>query len=294
MNETKLDRRRKYYLVLDCETATLPYASNYSGTAKKNIAIAKPLIYDLGWKIVDGKGNEYVRKSYLITEIFSVPAVFDTAYFKDKRPQYLEKLRKGEISLVSWAQATEELEKDLQAVVSCGAYNSMFDYKKAIPFTEKYIEMLYSPYYHEWERKQNEICDRIASGEKMENQQDFDPDNFVFRDNVYPLFCLWGLSCTYLLNNDDFREFAYENNLTSASGKFFSTTAENTYRYIHNTMDFTESHTAIEDADIETEIFALIMKKAKRIENGIIYFPFREVGKMEDYEVKRRIEKGWL
>ena len=52
----KYDKRRKYYLVLDCETATLPYAINYTGEQRKSIAIAKPLIYDLGWKVVDGKG----------------------------------------------------------------------------------------------------------------------------------------------------------------------------------------------------------------------------------------------
>ena len=54
MNE-KFDRRRKYYVVLDCETATLPYASNLPENLKKQIAIAKPLIYDLGWTIVDKK-----------------------------------------------------------------------------------------------------------------------------------------------------------------------------------------------------------------------------------------------
>ena len=43
----KFDRRRKYYVVLDCETATLPYASDLSENLKKQVAIAKPLIYDL-------------------------------------------------------------------------------------------------------------------------------------------------------------------------------------------------------------------------------------------------------
>ena len=73
--EKKLDRRRKYYCVLDCETATLPYASELSAEAKKSVAIAKPLIYDLGWTICDAKGNVYRRRNYLITEIFSVPAI---------------------------------------------------------------------------------------------------------------------------------------------------------------------------------------------------------------------------
>ena len=58
-----LDKRRKYYLVLDCETATLPYAHNFNGEQRKTIAIAKPLIYDLGWKIIDGNGKVYRRKS---------------------------------------------------------------------------------------------------------------------------------------------------------------------------------------------------------------------------------------
>ena len=79
--EKKLDRRRKYYCVLDCETATLPYASELSAEAKKSVAIAKPLIYDLGWTICDAKGNVYRRRNYLITEIFSVPSIFNTACY---------------------------------------------------------------------------------------------------------------------------------------------------------------------------------------------------------------------
>mgnify|MGYP007022402873 CR=1 FL=1 len=71
----KFDRRRTNYVVLDCETATLPHAINYTDEQRKNIAIAKPLIYDLGWKVMDAKGNTYARKNYLISEIFSVPSV---------------------------------------------------------------------------------------------------------------------------------------------------------------------------------------------------------------------------
>ena len=85
----KLDRRRKYYLILDCETATMPYANNFEGSVKQKISIAKPLIYDLGWQIVDRNGNVYAKRNYLISEIFSVPTVFNTAYYKDKRPLYL-------------------------------------------------------------------------------------------------------------------------------------------------------------------------------------------------------------
>ena len=150
MTEKKLDRRRKYYCVLDCETATLPYASELSAEAKKSVAIAKPLIYDLGWTICDAKGNVYRRRNYLITEIFSVPAIFNTAYYASKRPIYIEALEAGTIELATWREASAKLEADLADVVGVGAYNANFDFKKAIPFTELYISKLYSADFHNW------------------------------------------------------------------------------------------------------------------------------------------------
>ena len=276
----KLDRRRKYYMVLDCETATLPFAQNFEGEIKKKIAIAKPLIYDFAWQIIDNKGRVYVKRSFLITEIFSVPSVFNTAYYASKRPIYLERLAKGEISLMSWIEASKIFEEDLQLVEAVGAYNSMFDFKKAIPFTELYISKLYSPDFYDWEAMQNNICRGIAAGEKW-GSKEFDPDNFKYRGNVYPLFDLWGLSATHILNCDEYREQAIRNRWITASKKYFSTTAENCYRFINQDYDFEEAHTALEDAEIESEIFALIHKVTKgKWEMGIIYFPFRILGRI--------------
>lgn len=293
---TKLDRRRRYYLILDCETATLPYASNYTKEPekKKKIAIAKPLIYDLGWSIVDRKGNVYRRKNFLITEIFSVPSVFNTAYFSHKRPIYLEKLRKGEIVLTDWNSAIEELENDLSAVESVGAYNSMFDYKKAIPFTEEYIKNLYSPNYQKWEEFQNAVCENIVNGETYENKKDFDGENFILRGKTYPLFDIWGLACRYLLNNDEYKQMCLDNEWKTASGKYFSTTAEVAFRYLTKNMEFIESHTAIDDVDIESQIFARVVeKRLSNLEIGLIYFPFRELGSVTQFEIQKELNGEW-
>lgn len=92
-----------------------------------------------------------------------------------------------------------------------------------------------------------------------------------------------GLSCIYLLNNNEYRQFCYDNNLFSASEKYFSTTAENTFRFITDNSNFEEAHTALNDAEIESEIFGLITKKSKnKYEMGIIYFPFRILGKVQN------------
>lgn len=274
------DRRRKYYLILDCETATLPYAENFSGKERQAIAISKPLIYDLGWTVTDKKGRVYARKNFLITEIFSVPSIFNTAYYKDKRCIYLEKLVAGEIVLTDWKTATAELEKDLAEVCGVGAYNAMFDYKKAVPFTELYISHLYAPDFSDWMKAQEKICDRIAAKVRA-SEGNMEMDIFRFRGKSYPLFDLWGLACKHLLDCDRYREMCIENEWLTASGKFYKTSAETTYRFITGNTDFDEAHTALDDADIETVIFSEIVKAAKnQIEWGIIAFPFRIVGKI--------------
>ena len=280
----KYDKRRKYYVVLDCETATLPEAINYEGEARKNIAIAKPLIYDLGWKVIDAQGRTYARKNYLISEIFSVPAIFDTAYYASKRCIYLEKLEKGEITLTDWKTASAELVEDMDACVAVGAYNSMFDYKKAIPFTDLYISKLYSPDFHDWLNYQNKKLPWLATGHRNENPNGFDETIFRFRGKEYPLFDLWGLSCRHILNCDEYKNMCLDNDWQTASGKYFKTSAETAFRFFSETLDFEEAHTAIDDAEIESILFAEICKRTKKkFEMGIIHFPFRELGTVEDF-----------
>lgn len=280
----KYDRRRKYYMILDCETATLPCASEYAEEQRKNIAIAKPLIYDLGWKIVDRYGNVYHRENYLITEIFSVPAIFDTAYYAHKRPLYLEKLRTGEISCVTWETAMTALLADLEVCEAVGAYNSMFDFKKALPFTELYISKLYSADYHEWLGWQTKTCEWLASGAKIENPNNFEESIFRFRGKVYPLFDIWGLTCEHILNCDAYKQMCVDQKWATASGKYFKTSAETAYRFLSGKMDFDESHTAIDDCDIEAELFAEVVKRTKNDWSmGIEFFPFRLLGTVENY-----------
>lgn len=278
----KFDRRRKYYMILDCETATLPFTSEYNNAEdKKKIAIAKPLIYDIGYQIIDINGNIYKRVNYLISETFFDMQIFATAYYAAKRSIYLERLERGEITLARWDTFAAEFENDLKVVTATGAYNSMFDFKKAIPFTEKYVRAVYSGKYNTFINTEKRNCEHILRGGNNNNRC-FKPDVFTFRDIDYPLFDVWGLACTHLLNNDDFRNFCKENNRVTSSAKYYSTTAETAYQFLMLDDNFEEAHCAIDDAEIESEIFALITKKTKhKFERGIIYFPFRIIGRAD-------------
>ena len=282
----KLDRRREYFLILDCETACLPHVADLDPAQRKTVGISKPLIYDIGWTIIDRQGRTYDRKNFLISEIFSVPAIFDTAYYADKRPLYLEKLQAGEIVLTDWRTATKELEDALNAVKAVGAYNAAFDFKKAIPFTELYINKLYSPDFHEWLDYQNYLIDRAANGSRNKRTTSRKPadDNeiFRFRGGVYPLFDIWALACEYIMDSDEYRDFAFDEGLLTDSGKYYKTSAEVAYRFLSRNREFMEAHTALDDAEIESEILASIIRKdKKKLKMGIVAFPFRIVGTVE-------------
>lgn len=276
--------RKQLFLVLDTETATLPFANEIAlnEKQKKNIAIAKPLCYDIGWLIVDRDLNVYEKRSFLVSEIFCVPQVFNTAYYKDKRPIYLERLKKNETEIKMWSEIRDILFEDLGKVNFCCAFNAMFDFKKAIPFTEQYIYHLYNADYQEWEYNQRQICQSIANGNKPTNGKDFDKDNFNFKGIDFPMIDIWGVTCEKLLNTKRYKKFCLDGEMITESGKFFKTSAESAYRFILKDMSFDEAHTAIDDSIIESYLLHKALKKGK-VTRGIIYFPFRQLGTTIEY-----------
>lgn len=284
-------RKTLNYMVLDCETATLPFANEIAEgnpEKKKKIAIARPLIYDIGWTITNRKGEILDSKQFLIAEIFSVPSVFNTAYYAEKRPIYIDKLTRQETVIKPWNEVVEILLADLRKVDAVGAYNSMFDFKKAIPFTDLYIKKLYSPDYYNWEQFQKRLCYNIANEPYQNNNENkFDTDCFKFRNETFPLFDLWGLATKYLLNTVTYKKKCLDNDMLTASGTFFKTSAESSYRYLMNKYEFDEAHTALEDAIIETFILSKVAAKHS-ITVGIIFFPFRELGTTDEFVLRKK------
>lgn len=273
--------KRLTYLVLDTETATCSFANeiaNGDPEKKKKIAIARPLVYDLGYVIIDRNGNVLKKFQALITETFAVPQIFNTAYYADKRPIYLDMLKRGETRLMNWNDVAEELARDLETVNFVGAYNSTFDFKKAIPFTELYISKLYSPNYQEWEAVQRNICWNIANKPYKKNpEKEYNPNVFNFRGNEYPLFDVWGMACEHLINTAKYKNACLDGDMLSASGEYFKTSAETSFRYLTENYGFEEAHTALNDAEIEAQLLARMLKR-HAVSVGIAPFPFRNLG----------------
>ena len=276
--------RKLYYLTLDTETATLPFVNEIAldSKAKQTISIAKPLVYDIGWTISDRNGNIIKRENYLIQETFFVPNIFNTAYYKDKRPQYMKLYSEGKIKAATWNEVIDILLADLETVNFVTAYNACFDFKKAIPFTERYIYHLYSENYNKWEEWQKKRCiDILENGNHAKNEKYLVPV-FELRGNEYPLIDIWALACDRLLNTNKYRKYCCDNNFFTDSKKFFKTSAEVSYRYLVKDNEFVESHTALSDAEIETFILAKALKRGKS-EPYLKAFPFRTIGTVKKY-----------
>lgn len=294
MEQTKLDRRRKYYMILDCETTTLAELLKLTKNEKikKSISIGNPIIYDFAWRVVDRKGKVYRQYSFLVSEVWNNKSLMESAFYARKIPMYKKMLKNKEICLDTWENIIKIFQQDLSEISFTGAYNSMFDFKKAIAFTEKFIKAYNSSKYELWLKNRIKYIERTyLKGIKTEKNNLFNPEVFWFRGKQYPLFCLWGLSCKYLLNNDDYKILCHAKEWTTASKKYYPTTAEKTYAFISGDYSFTESHTALDDAIIETEIFKKIVKdKIANLEQGIIYFPFRILGTYANrqYEIMKQ------
>lgn len=109
-----MDKRRKYYAVIDTETAG-------------NIGF--PLIYDIGISIIDKQGRIYEQGNWLIKEIFFKKSLMDSAYYGNKRPLYHEMLANETITATTFKSAMFQINKMMERwnVETLMAYNLQFD-----------------------------------------------------------------------------------------------------------------------------------------------------------------------
>ena len=179
----KVDKRKKYIMVLDVETT-----NNQIGV--KN-APNDGLVYDIGFTIADKKGNVYVKRSFAIKEIFDWKELMDTAYYKNKLPMYFEKLKKGIMEKVSIWEARKRVKSAMEyfGITEVYAYNASFDYT-TLNNTVRYISgsgcRWFFPYgtqvcdiWHiacqvlgtqktfQWENVRNERGNLITNAERM-------------------------------------------------------------------------------------------------------------------------------
>lgn len=280
--------KRKFYMILDTETATVPFVNKVARTPKDRqaIAIAKPLIYDIGWVIIDRKGDPIKAENYLVEEIWNYPDVFNTAYYKEKRPIYEGMIARNEIEVKSWWEIIRLFKEDVEWCDMATAFNACFDFKRAFPFTARWMDNSQCPWFDQWLKLQYDSCKAIVGGTFDGKNPEYLTPTVKFYGTEFKISDLRHLACRDLINHGKYKDFCLKHSLLTDSSIYFKTTAETTYRYLSHDSDFIEAHTALDDAWIESLILQKLLRKGK-VQPELAAFPERLLGFTYDYVINK-------
>ena len=227
MEEIKIDHRRRYGIMLDTETANTIVEDD----GKLDMRFVLP--YDIGFAVIDTKGNIYEKHSYVNEDIFCDEyTLMKSAYYADKIPNYIRDLAHQKREL----KTTYEIRKIFCEVaerygcefVCC--HNARFDYRalnNIQRWTTKSKYRYFLPYGME-------VWDTLKMATDV-----------VAKMPTYIEFC---------------EKHGF---MTKHKTPRPQLTAEVLYRFISGNVDFIESHTGLEDVEIETEIFKYCMRQHK-------------------------------
>ena len=227
----KIDYRRHYVLVLDTET------TNTLTDANGRLDTSCVLMYDCGWSVVDTKGNVYEERSYVNSDIFvHERELMQSAYYAKKIPQYVADLRSGKRKMATTYEIRKAMLADLETyrIKEVVAHNASFDYNGLNTiqrWTTKSKYRYWFPY-------------GIVVWDTMK----------MARDVIHKM--------------PPYRKFCEEHGLLTKNGRL-STTAENLYRFIIKDPAFKESHTGLEDVQIEREIMFYCFRQHKKMRKGL-------------------------
>lgn len=214
--------KAKKYLVIDVETAN---------------TFSAPLVYDIGYAIVDKKGNIYFKESFVIYDIFKLERnMMNSCYYCDKIPEYLKRLEQKQTKMTSFLSARDKINKvmkDFNVTTVC-AYNCYFDLL-ALNTTLRYL----TKSYKRW----------------------FFPDGTEYN-------CIWNMACQVIYKQKKFAKWALDNNCISKAGNL-QTSAEIGIRYLNNDIDFVEQHMGLDDVLIECALMTMCYRKHKKMDKGI-------------------------
>lgn len=197
-----------------------------------------PFCYDLGFSVLDTDKRKILEKhSYVVADIFCDKSLMASAYFADKIPQYWADIKSGKRMLRKWS-TIKAIVREVMAQYNIDtviAHNARFDYCSTAT-TQRYLT--YSKYRYFFPYGTKFLCILKMSRE-------------VFgKDENYIAFC----------EENDY--------LTTYRKPRF--TAEILYRFLTNNTDFVESHTGLEDVEIETEIYLECIKRMPSVD-GLLW-----------------------
>lgn len=226
-----MSKHKTFFLGIDTETTN---ALEING----KLDLSNSLVYDIGWQIIDRRGNVYISRSYVVAEIFLDKPLMKQAYFAEKIPQYWEDIKQGRRILTSFLKIRRQflIDRKQFKCKAVFAHNAYFDYN-ALNVTLRYLTGSKNRYFFPYSC---ELWDTLKMSRDV-----------IGKTKGYTSFCI-------------------ENNyLTKHKTPQNRLTAEILWRYLSGDNNFIESHTGLEDVQIESEIFIHCLKSKKKMRRSL-------------------------
>ena len=189
-------------LVFDCETTSLD----------------KPFCYDLGYLVIDTDNQITLdQKHFIIEQIWHNLPLFESAYYKEKRPLYVQLMRQHKAKMDKWGYVMQEMRRDIRKynIVGAYAYNSDFD-----------------------EKVFNFNCEWFKCNNPLED---------------IPIYDIWAYASEVITSTAEYKQFCEDNSYFTDTGNY-KASAEIVFRYIMKDLEFAEMHMGLHDAEIESII----------------------------------------
>jgi hypothetical protein len=196
-----------------------------------------PIVYDVGYQLFTLEEGVLLERSFVNADVFLDKDLMSSAFFADKIPNYWEEIKAGKRILKKWYNIKRQIAEDcdLFNVKYVCAHNALFD-SRALNTTQRYQttskSRYFLPYGLEW-------LDTL----KMARQ--------------------------ILKKDENYGEFCYNNDYISKNGQR-RYTAEIIYRWLSGLHNFEESHTGLEDVEIERQIFEYFVNENPEID-GLLW-----------------------
>jgi hypothetical protein len=201
----------------------MPHKSTLFVVTDIETTLKKRIAFDIAWRIIDKRGREYNSGSYVIREAFK----HDVPFFKEKLGHYFDDAYSQLIKPASIFDVRAEYNRQIGELQDAGHRVIVCAYNAAFDF--KYlpetVQQISGDSSQRWMQRKVELMD---------------------------IWDFWGASVPR----------NYKANV-SASGKYFSTSAESAYRWEFNQSDFVERHIAWHDCLIESDILCKALSRRK-------------------------------
>lgn len=191
------------------------------------------LAFDIAWILYDSKGNELERHNYLVSEIaetlFAQILIRRDSFMKNKSQFYMDGMAFNSFEIMSlyniYCGFHAAAAKYNAKIVMC-AYNAKFDYSVLNDNMQAYYGM------------------------------DF------FNDNV-EIVDIMTMALATICDTNKFVRWCQLNNMVTEKGNV-KTNAETVYAYLTRDTDFVEAHHALQDCEIEADIYFKARKYRKK------------------------------